>query len=85
MSNPYDDISARIAADKAYDKSCIDQETLEGGRADIVAQILDIAERWRMKAEDWEFEEQYCNTRASVCEQILTVLHEHLWEDEEQP
>lgn len=81
--NPYDDISERIKADRMVDRNRTDQDTIEGARADIVSQILDIAEHWRLKAESWGFEEQYCNLRAYVCEQILTLMDENLWEDEQ--
>ncbi|MBF6515546.1 hypothetical protein IU421_14835 [Nocardia cyriacigeorgica] len=78
----FDDIRARIAADKDRDASLIDQDTLEGARADIVGQILDIAEDWMDKAEGWSWEEQYCNQRNGVCLVILEILNEHLWDEE---
>ena len=72
----WQDIKGRIDADKAADDALIDQDTMEGARADIVKQILDIAEHWADKAESWSFMESYCNQRDIVCQQILELLNE---------
>ncbi|NEW42744.1 hypothetical protein GV794_02055 [Nocardia cyriacigeorgica] len=78
----FDDIRARIAADKARDASFIDADTLEGARADIVGEILKIAEHWADKAESWGPEEAYTGLRYVVCHDILEILNEHLWDEE---
>lgn len=78
----YAEIQAHIDADKAADKARIDEDTMEGARVDIVKQILDIAEHWQDKAESWSFMESYCNQRAIVCQEILDILNDELWEDE---
>lgn len=78
----YEDIQARIDADKIRDREFVDQDTLEGARADIVGQILEIAEHWMDKAEGWNWEEQYCNQRHAVCLVILEILNEQLWDKE---
>ncbi|MET8648382.1 hypothetical protein [Nocardia aurea] len=76
-------IQERIDADRAVDKSRIDQDTIEGARAEIVSQVLAIAEHWQLKAAEWDYEEPYCTQRSMVCQEILDVLNEHLWDDEE--
>lgn len=81
----YEDIRARIAADEAVDDAAIDQDTLEGARAEIVEDILEIAEKWRLKFEDWGPEETFVALREMVCQQILDVLNAELWDDEEGP
>lgn len=78
----FDDIRARIAADKDRDASLIDQDTLEGARADIVGEILKIAEHWADKAESWGPEESYTAARHIVCHDILEILNEQLWDEE---
>lgn len=75
----YDDIAARIADDRARAKERSNDETLEGARAEIIDEILLAAEHWQLKAEDWGPEEAYVHNRNRVCQQILEVLHEHLW------
>lgn len=79
----YEDIRARIAADRAADNAVIDGDTLEGARAEIVGDILKIAERWQLKAEEWPPEEHFVHFRAIVCEQVLDALHADLYDDEE--
>lgn len=76
-----DNIRARIAADKARDRELIDQDTIEGARADIVKQILDIAEHWADKLESFGPEETYAAQRFIVCDEILDILNEHLWDE----
>jgi hypothetical protein len=79
----YEDIEARIATDRAADDAAIDQDTLEGARAEIVGEILKIAEHWADKAESWGPEESFTALRDIVCQQILDVLNTELWDDEE--
>ena len=77
-----DNIRARIDADRARDRELIDQDTIEGARAAIVKQILDIAEHWADKAESYGPEETYVAQRFIVCDEILDILNEHLWDEE---
>lgn len=79
----YEDIRARIAADTAADAAVIDGDTLEGARAEIVGDILKIAERWQLKAEEYPPEDQFVHFRAIVCEQVLDALRAELYDDEE--
>lgn len=79
----YEDIQARIAADQAHDDKFPCDETLEGARADIIGEILKIAERWQLKAQEWPPEERYVHFRAIVCEQVLDALAAELYDDEE--
>lgn len=78
----FDDIRARITADEARDDKFPCDETLEGARADIVGEILKIAEHWADKAESWGPEESYTAFRYIVCHDILEILNEHLWDEE---
>ncbi|WP_227979961.1 hypothetical protein [Nocardia spumae] len=78
-----DNIHARIAADEARDREFIDEDTIEGARADIVKQILDIAQHWADKAESYGPEETYVAQRLIVCDEILDILNEHLWDEED--
>ena len=79
----YEKIQARIAADEAADDAMVGCETFEGARADIVGEILKIAERWQLKAQEWPPEEHYVHLRAIVCEEILDTLDKELYDDEE--
>lgn len=81
----YEDIEARIATDRAADDAAIDQDTLEGARAEIVGEILKIAEHWADKAESWGPEESFTAFRDIVCQQIMWLLDAGLWDDEEGP
>lgn len=77
----YDDIRARIKADKEQAAKFPCDETLEGARADIVGEILKIAEHWLDKAESYGPEESFTALRAIVCDQILEVLKDELWDE----
>ncbi|MET8798409.1 hypothetical protein ABZV91_18505 [Nocardia sp. NPDC004568] len=59
----------------------IDGDTLEGARAEIVGDILKLAERWQSKAEEYGPEDTVVGLRELVCQQVLDVLHEHLWDE----
>lgn len=77
----YEDIQARIDADKAADRAVIDGDTMEGACADIVGEILKIAEHWADKAEGWGPEETYVAFRDMVCQEVLETLRDHLWDE----
>lgn len=79
----YEDIRTRIAADKAHDDKFPCDETLEGARAEIVGDILKVAERWQLKAQEYPPEDQFVHFRAIVCEQVLDALRAELYDDEE--
>mgnify|MGYP001574036996 CR=1 FL=1 len=79
----YEDIRARIDADKAKDLEFIDQDTLEGARADVVSDILKITANWLFKAEEYPPEETYVAQRAIVSDEILDILNKHLWDEGE--
>ncbi|MFD4439010.1 hypothetical protein ACFWPK_04435 [Nocardia sp. NPDC058519] len=78
----YEDIQARIDADHAADEAVIDGDTLEGARAEIVGDILEIAERWQLKAEEYPPEDHFVHFRAIVCEQVLDALRAELYDEE---
>ncbi|MBF6422939.1 hypothetical protein IU436_30700 [Nocardia farcinica] len=78
----YEDIKARIAADRAAAEQWPCDETLEGARAEIVGDFLEVAERWQLKAQEWGPEEQFVAYRDMVCQQILDLLSEGLWPEE---
>ncbi|UGT65298.1 hypothetical protein LTT66_18180 [Nocardia gipuzkoensis] len=78
----YDSIRARIKADEEIDDQRPCDETLEGARAEIVGEILKIAEHWADKAESWGPEESFTALRDIVCQQILDVLNAGLWDDD---
>ncbi|MBF6374485.1 hypothetical protein [Nocardia farcinica] len=78
----YEDIKARIAADRAAAEQCPCDETLEGARAEIVGDFLEVAERWQLKAQECGPEEQFVAYRDMVCQQILDLLSEGLWPEE---
>jgi hypothetical protein len=81
----YETIQARIRADQAADERHPCDETIEGARAEIVGDILEIAEKWRLKAEDWGPEETFVALREIVCQQVLDALNEGLYDDEATP
>lgn len=78
----YGVIRARIKADQEMDDRRPCDETLEGARADIVGEILKIAEHWADKAESWGPEESYTAFRDIVCQQVLEVLNDSLYDGE---
>lgn len=78
----YEDIRARVQADQAHDEKFPCDETMEGARAEIVKDFLEVAERWRLKSEEWDAGEQFVHLRAMVCEGILDLLNEGLWPEE---
>lgn len=74
-------IRARIVADDLRDGERPCDETIEGARAAIVAELFETAESWQLKAEEWGPKEQYVHNRYAVYRQILSILNEHLWEE----
>ncbi|WP_280479133.1 hypothetical protein [Nocardia asiatica] len=75
----FDRIRARIKADEEIDDQLPCDETLEGARAEIVGEILKIAEHWADKAKSWGPEESFTALRDIVCQQILELLDADMW------
>jgi hypothetical protein len=79
----YEDVRTRIRADLAYADQFPNDETIQGARAEIVADFLEVAERWRLKAQEWGPEEKFVALREMVCQEVLDILHAHLWDEGE--